>query len=139
MPRKDQGWITFQTSEAERQLLEEVCQHSQRSKTEVLRELLRSLQQATPPTAIPTAAPDAPSDRSASLRRPLRVSSRNVLQGRVKRIVTGSVNSEVTLEIMHTVELTSIITKTSVEDLGLAEGQEAYAVIKSSDIVIAME
>lgn len=43
MPIKKQGWITFQSSEDERNLLEQYCQESQRSKTEVLRELVRSL------------------------------------------------------------------------------------------------
>ena len=46
MPRKDQGWITFQTSEEERQLLEGICHQSQRTKTEVLREMLRGLKEA---------------------------------------------------------------------------------------------
>ncbi|BAZ09124.1 Molybdenum-pterin binding protein [Calothrix sp. NIES-4071] len=43
MPRKEQGWITFQTLEEERELLEEYCQQSQRTKTEILRELVRNL------------------------------------------------------------------------------------------------
>ncbi|MFM7427121.1 MAG: transporter, partial [Elainella sp.] len=34
MPRKAQGWITFQSSEEERQILEQVCQQTQRTKTE---------------------------------------------------------------------------------------------------------
>lgn len=44
MPRKEQGWITFQLSTEERQLLEQYCQEFQRTKTDVLRSLLRSLQ-----------------------------------------------------------------------------------------------
>ena len=67
------------------------------------------------------------------------MSSRNVLKGVVKRVVMGAVNSEVTLAIVHQVELVSIITRTSVEELELSEGKEAYAVIKSSDVVIAMD
>ncbi|MHC5720769.1 MAG: TOBE domain-containing protein, partial [Nostoc sp.] len=72
-------------------------------------------------------------------KKPLKVSSRNILKGVVTRVVTGAVNSEVTLEIVHKVMLTSIITRVSVEELGLSEGKEAYAVIKSNDIVIASE
>ncbi len=45
MPRKDQGWITFQLSLEERQLLEQYCKRFQRTKTDVLRSLLRSLQE----------------------------------------------------------------------------------------------
>jgi molybdopterin-binding protein len=151
MPRKDQGWITFQTSEEERRLLEEFCQLSQRSKTEILRELVRSLgeqqlsaRQPSPPCKTsPTStllqeSAQRDSETSAQ-RKALKISSRNILKGRVTRVVTGSVNSEVTLEIIHKVELTSIITKASAEELGLEEGKEAYAVIKSSDVAIAME
>jgi len=151
MPRKDQGWITFQATEEERQLLEEICQQTHRTKTEVLRELVRGLRQpfsvevqnqstrkaakvqATSENLIPLPAlPIGP-------KKSLRVSSRNVLKGIVKRVVMGAVNSEVTLEIVHQVELVSIITRTSVEELELSEGKEAYAVIKSSDVVIAMD
>jgi molybdopterin-binding protein len=51
----------------------------------------------------------------------------------------GAVNTEVTLEIAPGVELISIITKASAEEMGLSEGKEAYAVIKSNNIVMAME
>jgi len=153
MPRKDQGWITFQTSEEERQLLEALCQMSQRTKTEVLREMLRGLK----------SAPIAPTDESEMARshptetvaprqpqtqnhgdvlhpqKALKVSSRNILEGKVKRLVKGTIHTEVTLEIGHPIELTSTITTTSAEALELAEGKAAYAVIKSSDVVIAME
>ena len=44
MPKKEQGWITFQSSPEERQLLEQYCKKFQRTKTDVLRSLLRSLQ-----------------------------------------------------------------------------------------------
>lgn len=44
MPRKEQGWITFQSSREELELLEEYCKRYQRTKTDVLRSLLRSLQ-----------------------------------------------------------------------------------------------
>ncbi|MEC4818284.1 MAG: molybdopterin-binding protein [Scytonema sp. PMC 1069.18] len=152
MPRKEQGWITFQTSEEERKILEEFCQQSQRTKTEILRELVRSLN--PPPSASPSQSTQRREKNNADTwvaditpqvkevlgqRKPLKVSSRNVLKGVIKKVVTGSVNTEVTMEIVHKVELTSIITRVSADDLELAEGQEAYAVIKSSDIVIARE
>ena len=74
-----------------------------------------------------------------SPKKALKVSSRNVLKGVVKRVTTGSVNTEVTLEIIQKVELTSMITRVSAEELELSEGTEAYAVIKSNDIVIAKD
>lgn len=160
MPRKDQGWITFQTSEEEKKILEEFCQHSQRTKTEILRELVRGLnKQSPPPNSLPPSPPnmrrvtedirnpnayayDTHTNHEGEVlsdKKPLKVSSRNILKGVIKRVVIGAVNSEVTLEIVHKVELTSIITKVSAEELELVEGGEAYAVIKSNDIVIARE
>ncbi|OLP16343.1 transporter [Leptolyngbya sp. 'hensonii'] len=150
MPRKEQGWVTFQTSEEERRILEAFCQQSQRTKTEILRELVRSLNQEHQSTEEQLPAVSSPMSplpfedkhtdlEAAPTKRPLKVSSRNILKGVVTQVITGSVNSEVTLEIVHRVQLTSIITKTSAEQLGLAAGKEAYAVIKSSDVVIAMD
>jgi molybdopterin-binding protein len=143
MPRKEQGWVTFQTSEEERKILEEFCDQSQRTKTEILRELVRGLNQHSSPSnslpSINTEEEDIytqmPEIEISIQKKPLKVSSRNILKG----VVTGAVNSEVTLEIVHKVELTSIITRVSVEELDLSEGKEAYAVIKSNDIVIARE
>jgi hypothetical protein len=112
MSRKEQGWIAFQTSDKERQLLEQVCQRSQRSKTEVLRELLRGLGQD--PAAAPAPPPPPQKakkvtepvlEKRAAPKKPLKVSSRNVLKGKVVKVVSGSVNTEVTLEIVHKVIL----------------------------------
>lgn len=148
MPRKQQGWITFQSSEEERKILEEYCQQSQRTKTEILRELVRSLNQQQPPPQQPshksrmqkaTDTPTAELLSPASEVKAMKVSARNVLKGIVKRVVTGTINTEVTLEIVPQVELVSIITRASAEQLDLAEGKEAYAVIKSSNIMIARE
>jgi molybdopterin-binding protein len=152
MPRKEQGWITFQTSEEERKILEEFCQQSQRTKTEILRELVRSLSQQSSASSSRSTHRREKDNADAwitdinpeieevlSQRKLLKVSSRNVLKGVIKKVVTGSVNTEVTLEIVHKVELTSIITKVSADELELTEGKEAYAVIKSNDIVIARE
>ena len=69
----------------------------------------------------------------------MEISARNSLKGTVKKITHGSVNTEVTLEIAPGVELVSIITKSSAEKLGLVEGKHAHAVIKSSDVIIAVD
>jgi molybdopterin-binding protein len=57
----------------------------------------------------------------------MKISARNILKGRVTKIVQGAVNCEVTLEVAPGVEVVSIITKTSVQSLGLAEGKDAFA------------
>jgi molybdopterin-binding protein len=69
----------------------------------------------------------------------MKISARNILKGRVTKIVQGAVNCEVTLEVAPGVEVVSIITKTSVQSLGLAEGKDAFAVIKASSVMIAVE
>ena len=69
----------------------------------------------------------------------MKLSARNMLRGRVKKIITGAVNSEVTIELRGGDEVVSIITNSSVERLGLMEGKEAYAVIKASSVMVAVE
>lgn len=68
----------------------------------------------------------------------MQVSARNCLKGTVKSINLGSVNNEIVLEIAPSIEVVSVITKASAERLGLAVGKEAYAVIKASDVAMAI-
>jgi molybdopterin-binding protein len=69
----------------------------------------------------------------------MKISARNVLKGRVKRVTTGAVNDEVTIELPGGTEIVSVITRSSAESLGLAEGKEVYAVIKASSVMIATD
>ncbi len=69
----------------------------------------------------------------------MKLSARNVLKGKVVQIVKGAVNAEVTLQLPGGERLTSIVTLRSVEELGLAEGKEAYAVIKASSVMLAVD
>ncbi len=69
----------------------------------------------------------------------MKISARNILKGRVIKIVQGAVNCEITLEVAPGVEVVSIITKTSVQSLGLVEGKDAFAVIKASSVMIGVE
>jgi molybdopterin-binding protein len=69
----------------------------------------------------------------------MKLSARNILKGKVVQIVKGAVNSEIMIELPGGEKLVSIITNTSVESLGLAEGKQAYAVIKASNIMIGVD
>ncbi|WP_416669620.1 TOBE domain-containing protein [Egbenema bharatensis] len=69
----------------------------------------------------------------------MKVSARNALKGTVKSVVTGAVNDEVTIEVAPGVEVTAVITKASAENLGLEVGKEAYAVVKASDVMVAID
>lgn len=65
------------------------------------------------------------------------ISARNVLQGTVKAVRHGVVNTEVVVELPGGPEIVAVITKTSAEQLGLAEGKTVRAVIKASNVMIA--
>jgi molybdopterin-binding protein len=69
----------------------------------------------------------------------MKLSARNMLKGRVKKINHGAVNSEVIIELPGGIELVSIITKSSAENLGLANGKDVYAVIKASNVMIGVD
>jgi molybdopterin-binding protein len=69
----------------------------------------------------------------------MQLSARNVLKATVRRVVHGAVNSEVTVALPGGQEIVSVITKSSAEGLGLAEGKEVYAVIKASNVMIGVE
>jgi molybdate transport system regulatory protein len=67
----------------------------------------------------------------------MKTSARNALRGTVETVIPGAVNSEVILRIADGVCVVAIITKESVEDLGLVPGREAIALIKSSFVILA--
>jgi molybdopterin-binding protein len=69
----------------------------------------------------------------------MKLSARNVIKGKVKKIIQGAVNSEVIITIGDGTELVSIITKESVDNLGLKVGKEVYAIIKASNVMIAID
>jgi len=69
----------------------------------------------------------------------MKLSARNVLQGKVVRVTPGAVNSEIVLELPGGAQVVSIITKESAQNLGLKEGKTAYAVIKASNVMIGVE
>jgi len=69
----------------------------------------------------------------------MKLSARNVLKGKIKQVKVGAVNTEVILELSKGVEVVSIITKESAESLQLAAGKDAYAVIKASNVMVAID
>ncbi len=69
----------------------------------------------------------------------MKLSARNVIKGKVVKVVKGAVNSEVLLELPGGTQIVSIITNSSVENLGLVEGKDAYAVIKASNVMVAVD
>jgi len=69
----------------------------------------------------------------------MKLSARNVLKGKVKSYEKGIVNVEVVIEIAPGLNITSVITKTSFDNLGLKEGSKAYAIIKGSNVMLGID
>jgi len=69
----------------------------------------------------------------------IKISTRNCLYGLVSHIETGSVNTEVLLDLGKGVTLTAIITNESYTMLGLAVGSRACALIKESHIIVGVD
>jgi molybdopterin-binding protein len=69
----------------------------------------------------------------------MKLSARNVLKCRVKSIMHGAVNSEITMTLANGDELVAIITKASAENMGLAAGKEVYAIVKATNVMLGVD
>jgi molybdopterin-binding protein len=69
----------------------------------------------------------------------MRVSARNVFPAQIRQVRLGDVNAEVTLEIAPGIEMVSVITRASADSLRLVQEKDVYAVIKSSDVMVAVD
>ena len=69
----------------------------------------------------------------------MKLSARNQLSGTVVAIEKGAVNGIVAIEVAPGLVITSSLTNTSIEELGLTEGSEAVAVIKASSVMVGVE
>ncbi|MEN5081466.1 molybdopterin-binding protein [Bosea sp. TWI1241] len=68
----------------------------------------------------------------------MRISARNQLKGTVVEVVKGATTAHVRIDVGGTV-VTASITNAAVDELKLAVGQPAYAVIKASDVLVAID
>jgi molybdopterin-binding protein len=68
----------------------------------------------------------------------MKISARNVFKGKVMEVTKGATTAHVKIDIGGIV-VTSSITNASVEDLKLAAGKEAYAIIKASDVMVGTD
>jgi molybdopterin-binding protein len=68
----------------------------------------------------------------------MKLSARNVLKGEIVGITRGAVTSHVKLKVGDAT-ITASITNEAVAELGLTEGENAYAVIKATDVMIGKD
>lgn len=69
----------------------------------------------------------------------MKLSTRNQIQGTVVSVTKGAVNGLVKIDIGNGVILTSSITNDAIDELELKEGVNATAVIKASNVIVAVE
>ncbi|NYT04020.1 MAG: molybdenum-pterin-binding protein [Candidatus Methanofastidiosa archaeon] len=67
------------------------------------------------------------------------ISARNSMEGVIKEIKKGEVAATVKVEVTKPSIVTSMITREAVESLGLKEGQKVKVVIKSTEVMIAVD
>lgn len=69
----------------------------------------------------------------------MKLSARNQLKGRIIEVVKGATTSHVRIDLGGGAIVTASITNEAVEDLKLAVGQDAVAVIKASDVMVGVD
>ena len=68
----------------------------------------------------------------------MKMSARNVLKGKIVSVTKGATTAHVKIDIGGAV-MTSSITNAAVDELKLAPGKDAYAVVKASDVMIGID
>ena len=69
----------------------------------------------------------------------MKLSARNVLKGKIVEVKKGATTPHVRIALAGGAVITSSITNEAVDELNLAAGQEAYAVIKASDVMVGRD
>jgi molybdopterin-binding protein len=68
----------------------------------------------------------------------MKISARNRLKGKVVEVTKGQTTAHVRIDVNGQI-VTATITNEAVDDLGLKVGQDAYAVVKASDVMVAVD
>lgn len=69
----------------------------------------------------------------------MRTSARNHFIGKVTAVKVGAVNDEIVLRTQDGLELAAIITHASAASLGLEAGVDAFALVKSSSVIVMVD
>lgn len=65
------------------------------------------------------------------------ISARNGLKGKVEEVKLGTVMASIKIKVEEPDTITAVITRESAEELGLTEGDEVKAIVKSTEVMIA--
>ena len=66
----------------------------------------------------------------------MELSARNQLKGKVSSVELGAVMANIKIEVTDPNVITAVITKESAERLGLKEGDDVTALIKSTEVIV---
>ncbi|MBO9101124.1 MULTISPECIES: TOBE domain-containing protein [unclassified Rhizobium] len=69
----------------------------------------------------------------------MKISARNQIKGKIVEVTKGATTSHVRIDIGNGAIITSSITNQAVDELGLAVGGSAYAIIKASDVMVGVD
>jgi molybdopterin-binding protein len=68
----------------------------------------------------------------------MKISARNLLKGKIVDVTKGATTAHVKIDVGGVI-VTSSITNAAVDELKLAAGKDAYAVIKASDVMVGID
>ena len=68
----------------------------------------------------------------------MKLSARNQIKGKIVGVEKGQTTGHVRIDIGNGVVITSSITNAAIDELGLKTGDQAVAVIKASDVMVAV-
>lgn len=69
----------------------------------------------------------------------MKISARNRLRGKIVEVTKGATTAHVRIDVGNGAVVTASITNEAVDELGLAVGRDAYAVVKASDVMVAVD
>jgi molybdopterin-binding protein len=67
----------------------------------------------------------------------MKLSARNQIKGKVVSVQRGETTGHVRIDVGNGIIITSSITNEAIDELGLAVGDDAIAIIKASDVMVA--
>lgn len=69
----------------------------------------------------------------------MKISARNAIPGKIKKVKAGPVSAEVMLEVGRGIQIVSVISAGSAKSLKLKKGKSAWAIIKASSVMIGVD
>jgi molybdopterin-binding protein len=66
-----------------------------------------------------------------------KLSARNQIRGKITKVKKGDIVGLVEIELSMPAKITSVITSDSIEQMGLAVGDEVYAVVKATEVMVS--